>query len=180
MGTMAATPPQTISYQGNRTDGNAIAFMGHIYGDVSLSDSPRPDQCLRDLRITDPWEDKQRIEAGKDRLLKDCYAWILDNADFRCWRDCDDSKLLWIKGDPGKGKTMMMIALVEELSGRPTARIRSEFLSQPRGELKANPPSSIVSYFFCQSTDSRLNNAVSVLKGLISLLVTQKRDLIGH
>jgi hypothetical protein len=37
-----------------------------------------------------------------------------------------------------------------------------------------------VSYFFCQSIDSRLNNAVSVLKGLIYLLIEQEKSLIRH
>jgi hypothetical protein len=37
-----------------------------------------------------------------------------------------------------------------------------------------------VSYFFCQSTDSRLNSAASVLKGLIYLVVQQRNDMIRH
>src|SRR5262249_18297994 len=78
------------------------------------------------------------------------------------WRDNDDTQLLWIKGDPGKGKTMMMIGLTKELSKH----------------LKSK--SEILSYFFCQATESRLNNAVAVLKGLIYLLVTQQRNLIRH
>jgi hypothetical protein len=81
-----------------------------------LEDRPSIEQCLRDLGTTDPRDEKERIEAGKDSLLKECYAWILDDPNFRCWRDSGGSKLLWIKGDPGKGKTMMMIALAEELS----------------------------------------------------------------
>jgi AAA+ superfamily predicted ATPase len=57
-----------------------------------------------------------RIEKSKDRLLTDCFSWLLEDRDFRRWKDGDDTQLLWIKGDPGKGKTMMMIALVNELS----------------------------------------------------------------
>src|SRR5204863_7448560 len=82
------------------------------------------EQCLRDLGTTDPRIEKDRIEAGKDSLLKECYAWILDDPDFRCWRDSGGSKLLWMKGDPGKGKTMMMIALAEELRRQPKAESR--------------------------------------------------------
>jgi len=80
---------------------------------LALEDRLAIEQCLRDLGITDPRYEKDRIQAGKDKLLKDCYAWILDDPDFRCWRDSGDSKLLWIKGDPGKGKAMIMIALAE-------------------------------------------------------------------
>jgi NACHT domain len=121
-------------------------------------------QCLRDLRSTDPRDDKIRIERSKDDLLKDSYIWILNDPAFTDWRDKDDSQLLWIKGDPGKGKTMLMIGLIKELSR----------------QLESEPGSGILSYFFCQSTDSRLNNAVSVLRGLIYLLVSQQRTLIQH
>lgn len=37
-----------------------------------------------------------------------------------------------------------------------------------------------LSYFFYQSTDSHLNNAVAVLRGLIYLLVKQKTSLLSH
>ena len=69
----------------------------------------KDNQCLLDLQSTDPRDDKNRIEASKDKLLKDSYAWILDNPAFLDWRDNDDVRLFWIKGDPGKGKTMLMI-----------------------------------------------------------------------
>ena len=72
------------------------------------------DQCLCDLRLTDPRDDKVRIERSKDDLLRDSYAWILNDPDFRDWRDNSNTQLLWIKGDPGKGKTMLMIGLIEE------------------------------------------------------------------
>ncbi|OCK91963.1 WD40 repeat-like protein [Cenococcum geophilum 1.58] len=139
------------------TDGGPV-----IIGDSSHS---RDDQCLRDLgRNTDPRDDKARIESSKDDLLRDSWAWILNDEDFLSWRDCDETQLLWIKGDPGKGKTMMMIALVDELSSW----------------LQDSPGSGILSYFFCQSTDARLNNAVSILRGLIYIMAHQERSLIGH
>jgi hypothetical protein len=153
--------------------------MGDIHGPVHLQDGAGLDQCLRDLRVTDPREDKDRIES-KDRLLRDCYAWVLESPDFRRWRDHDDTKLLWIKGDPGKGKTMMMIALIKELSERFKAEPGSGILSPMLAKLKGKTRSGVLSYFFCQSTDSRLNNSISVLKGLIYLLVIQKKGLIRH
>ncbi len=114
--------------------------------------------------MTDPRVDKVRIEASKDTLLKDSYAWILNDLNFLGWWDNNDIWLLWIKGDPGKGKTIVMIAFVAELSRR----------------LKSKPRSGILSYFFCQSTDPKLNNAVSDLKSLIYLLVVEQKTLIRH
>jgi len=114
--------------------------------------------------VTDPEQDKKRIENEKDPLRRDCYTWILEDKDLRDWRDGCDSRLLWIKGDPGKGKTMLMIALANELSK----------------SLRQRHEPGALAYFFCQSTDSRLNNAVSVLRGLIFLLVGRDRTLIRY
>jgi hypothetical protein len=43
---------------------------------------------------------------------------------------------------------------------------------------KAKPV--LLSYFFCQATDFRINYATSVLRGLIYLLVDQQPSLISH
>ena len=62
-------------------------------------------ECIRDVRNTDPRDDKQRIQDTKGGLLEDSYRWILSNDSFHQWRNnLHKSRLLWIKGDPGKGK----------------------------------------------------------------------------
>ncbi|KAL3599804.1 hypothetical protein FPOAC2_04032 [Fusarium poae] len=116
-------------------------------------------QCLKDLRETDPRDDKTRIQETKGGLLRDSYRWILDNDDFQQWRDNPQSQLLWIKGDPGKGKTMLLCGIIDELEKEPGNRL---------------------SYFFCQATEARLSNATAVLRGLIYLLVAQQPSLILH
>ncbi|KAL2134279.1 hypothetical protein VTI74DRAFT_536 [Chaetomium olivicolor] len=120
----------------------------------------KDDRCLADLRTTDPRHDKKRIEGAKGGLLRDSYRWVLDNAEFQRWRHGEDNRLLWIKGDPGKGKTMLLCGIIDELN--------------------ISAPSGILSFFFCQATDSRLNNATAVLRGLIYLLVSQQPALISH
>ncbi|KAH7117523.1 hypothetical protein EDB81DRAFT_733765, partial [Dactylonectria macrodidyma] len=73
------------------------------------------DKCMQDLHATDPREDKKRIQHTKGGLLRDSYRWILDHADFQRFRDDPQSRLLWIKGDPGKGKTMLLCGIIDEL-----------------------------------------------------------------
>jgi WD40 repeat protein len=90
-----------------------------------------------------------RIEISKNFLLRECYEWILRDSNLLEWRHGNSNPLLWISGDPGKGKTMLMIALIRELSNELHQR------------------SGAVTFFFCQNTDSRLNSAVSILRGLI-------------
>ena len=104
---------------GNRAEGNSTNFYGNI-GDVHFSsglDQYISDKCLQDLLLTDPRVDKRRIlsEKGEDKLLQECYTWVLDDPEFRLWRTREESKLLWMKGDPGKGKTMMMMGLINAL-----------------------------------------------------------------
>jgi hypothetical protein len=117
-------------------------------------------KCLQDLRLTDPRDDKKRIEDMKGGLLEDAYRWILQNSDFQQWRDNQKSCLLWIKGDPGKGKTMLLCGIIDDLA---------------RSKININ-----LTYFFCQATDSRINNAMAVLRGLVYLLVDQQPSLISH
>ncbi|KUJ15217.1 NACHT-domain-containing protein [Mollisia scopiformis] len=117
--------------------------------------------CLRDLQTTNPCEDKVRIELDKGGLLRDSYCWVLENADFQGWRDDQQNRLLWIKGDPGKGKTMLLCGIIDEL-------------------VKAASHTTNVLFFFCQATDTRINNATAVLRGLLYLLVKQQQSLISH
>ncbi|GKT56724.1 vegetative incompatibility protein het-e-1 [Colletotrichum tofieldiae] len=139
-------------------DGNGIQNSGdiHVGGDINIGVQNRSEQdtkFLADLRSTDPHDDKTRIERTKGGLLRDSYRWILDHDDFRRWRnDNDQSRLLWIKGDPGKGKTMLLCGIIDELEKTPA-------------------DTRTLSYFFCQATDARLNTATAVLCGLIYQLL---------
>src|SRR5947207_10354958 len=45
---------------------------------------------------------------------------------------------------------------------------------------KSIAETDLLSYFFCQATDSRINNATAVLRGLIYMLVNQQPSLISH
>jgi hypothetical protein len=108
----------------------------------------------------------KRIVQTRGGMVVDAYRWILSNAHFRRWRCDDDSRLLWIKGDPGKGKTMLLCGIIDELSS-------TTKLADPRA-------SALLSYFFCQATDSRINNPTAVLRGLIYLLISQQPSLIAH
>lgn len=44
-------------------------------------------QYLKDLHVTDPRDDKKRIEDAKGGLLWGSYRWILEHADFQRFRD---------------------------------------------------------------------------------------------
>lgn len=118
-------------------------------------------RCQDTLQATNPSLDKARIEEDKGGLFRDSYCWVLDNVYFKEWMDARHGQFLWIKGDPGKGKTMLLCGIIDEL---PKIAMRD----------------TNISFFFCQATNSRINNAAAVLRGLIYMLVQQQPSLIVH
>jgi hypothetical protein len=127
---------------------------------------PQSQSCIQDLRITDPREDKKRIEETKGGLLRDSYQWIFEHPDLHKWCDNKQGGVLWIKGDPGKGKTMLLCGIIDEMSALTKLKNKNE--------------TTLLSYVICQATDSRINNAIAVLRGLIYLLIDQQPLLIKH
>jgi hypothetical protein len=47
-------------------------------------------------------------------------------------------------------------------------------------KLQKSAKSVILSYFFCQATDSQINHATAVIQGLIYLLADQQPSLVLH
>ena len=50
----------------------------------------------------------------------------------------------------------------------------------PLTRLRDKDATTLLSYFFCQATDSRINSATAVLRGLIYLLIVQQPLLVSH
>ncbi|KAI0446743.1 beta transducin-like protein HET-D2Y [Xylaria telfairii] len=134
-------------------------FLGNQFvGPVSITNQPKQeDDLLRHLGRTNPRLDKDRIEATKGPLLEDVYRWIFEHHDYQEWMKDPGSALLWVKGGPGKGKTMLLCGLIDQLENETS-----------------------VSYFFCQASDTRLNNATNVLLGLTYHLINQQPSLRSH
>ncbi|KAJ6068068.1 uncharacterized protein N7446_005105 [Penicillium canescens] len=151
----------TISYDGSNSGIQVGQNLGHITTQFQQSETSLNQACLRDLRTTNPRHDKDRIQNTNGGLFKDSYYWILDNKEFRQWQENQNNCLLWIRGDPGKGKTMLMCGIIDELT-----RLFGD---------TAN-----ISFFFCQATDVRINNATAVLRGLIYSLVEKQPSLLSH
>jgi hypothetical protein len=142
----------------------ANSYLGLL---VNIHISKAQDEIMQKLCVTDMTAEIESLQKRKDHLLTDSYKWILDNQeykDFTDWHHGNTKRLLWIKGDAGKGKTMLLIGIVTELSA----------------ELETHFDKSHLSYFFCQGTNDRLNTATAILRGLIWMLVHQQKSLIRH
>ncbi|UKZ79794.1 hypothetical protein TrVFT333_007556 [Trichoderma virens FT-333] len=142
-----------------KTDEPDTSLLANLSISAKFEESKENRACLRDLHSTDPKDDKKRIQMTKGGLLRDSYAWILTNGAFQQWRNDPQCPLLWIRGNPGKGKTMLLCGIVDELENSTTHNL---------------------AYFFCQQTDSRINHSVAILRGLIFMLVRKQPSLMPH
>ncbi|KAL7795747.1 hypothetical protein V8C37DRAFT_373295 [Trichoderma ceciliae] len=146
---------------GNNFGNNASVIQGDVQGDVSYTIVSGPDgSFLREISATDPVHDKERIMTLKGPFFYEAFSWILQQHDFKKWREASNG-IFWIKGDPGKGKTMLLCGIIEELE-------------------KDSTTAANLSYFFCQATDYRINTEVSVLRGLIFSLLRVQPDLVAN
>jgi len=119
---------------------------------------------LAELRSVDPRLEKERIEAAKGGLVTDTHRRVLETLNFDQWRCLPESHRLWVRGDPGKGKTMLLCGIINELEQ----------------SIVADGHRHNLAYFFCQATDSRINSAAAVLRGVIYLLVHRQPRLLAH
>ncbi|KAF1938782.1 HET-domain-containing protein [Clathrospora elynae] len=117
--------------------------------------------CVQDIRQTDPRDNKKRIKETKSGLLVDSYCWVLNNTIFQQWQQDPRCRLLWVKGNPGKGKTMLLCGIIDKLHS-------------------SLPQTGLLAYFFCQATDSCINSATAVLRGLLYMLMSQQPSLAYH
>ncbi len=142
----------------------ANSYLGLL---VDMHISTAQDGIMQKLCETDMSAEIKSLQQRKDVLLEDSYRWILDTKDYRDfteWEKGNTKRLLWIKGEAGKGKTMLLMGIVTSLA----AELETYF-DQPS-----------LSYFFCQATNNRLNTATAVVRGLIWMLLCQRKSLIRH
>ncbi|KAK2478775.1 hypothetical protein H9L39_08149 [Fusarium oxysporum f. sp. albedinis] len=103
-------------------------------------------------------------QEARARERREQEEWDTKNMDWVLQHDAynklDDSssRVLWINGEPGKGKTMLLCGIIDELK-------------------KSLRP---VSYFFCQVTDEDLSNDTAVMRGLVYVLLDQQPSLISE
>ncbi|KAK0720354.1 hypothetical protein B0H67DRAFT_599864 [Lasiosphaeris hirsuta] len=118
---------------------------------------------LADLRSVDPRLEKERIEAAKGGLAVNAYRRALESLNLDRWH-LPENRMFWIQGGSGKGKTMLLCGIINELERAMVAGGHCHNLA----------------YYFCQATDSRINSATAVLRGLIYLLVHRQPRLLLH
>ncbi|KAK1688658.1 pfs domain-containing protein, partial [Colletotrichum godetiae] len=137
--------------------------------DHALKEKPEARECLRDLFLTDPYEDMMALKRKKGERAKGTCAWILGTDELTAWlANTPESTLastdvLWLHGNPGTGKSTMSMFLAEALS-----------------ETFSRTPNKTLAYFFCDSGYDTRRTATAVVRGLLLQLVQQHPRLIEY
>ncbi|KAF6806869.1 ankyrin domain protein, partial [Colletotrichum plurivorum] len=135
----------------------------------ALKEKPEARECLRDLFLTDPYEDMMALKRKKGSRAQGTCAWILGTDELTAWlANAPESTLprtdvLWLHGYPGTGKSTMSMFLAEALL-----------------ETFSKTPNKTLAYFFCDSGYDTRKTAISLVRGLLLQLVQQHPRLIEH
>ncbi|KAH7243937.1 WD40-repeat-containing domain protein [Fusarium solani] len=153
-------------------DNQGGTFVGVNKGHLNIH-AGKGDSCLQDLVLSRPRDDLDDVRHSEGGLLKGSCDWVFKHDDFQRWHREDQIRLLWISGEPGKGKSKLMVGIVDELE---------RMLHQQRKQETQSPGSSTtdihaLAYFFCRGTEANRNNVNALLRGLIFSLATQHPSL---
>lgn len=123
-------------------------------------------ECLKSLGVANPMLRTKDIIARKNEVLKDCYKWVFQTKsyqDFMDWQSEDTPNLLWIQGQAGTGKTMLLAGIMEELN-----------------TFSANSVSPTTLHFFFQDRDGQTDQSLIAVKSLLWLLLSQYPYLVQY
>ncbi|KAL7926211.1 hypothetical protein ACQKWADRAFT_282061 [Trichoderma austrokoningii] len=106
---------ESRNFSQNALGDNARVYLGDNHVTVNTTAPDANKLFLQEISQTDPIYDRKDILMRKGPLLRDSCRWILGHEDFKRWYCGEESGVLWIKGDPGKGKTMLLCGILDEL-----------------------------------------------------------------
>ncbi|KAF4947104.1 hypothetical protein FGADI_10667 [Fusarium gaditjirri] len=128
--------------------------------EIASDPASEKQKCLRGLFTTDPAADRASIKTKKGELVQGTCDWIAEKGKFTDWQD-SDAGLLWISGGPGMGKTMLSLHLAEHV------------LAQSSKE-------TVFLQFFCDVDYPLRDNAMCIVRSLVSQLLGAKEHLVRH
>jgi hypothetical protein len=133
---------------------NIDSKFGAVGPSTEVDNFSNSAECLKALFVTDAAVDRTEIETRKDKLMASSCDWVLGIFDEF---DAEDSALVfWLHGPPGKGKTMIAMALVDHISQK-----------------LSREGHALLGYFFCDNTASTRNTLLNVLKTLVRQVLVQ-------
>uniref|UniRef100_L2GDP1 Ankyrin repeat protein n=1 Tax=Colletotrichum fructicola (strain Nara gc5) TaxID=1213859 RepID=L2GDP1_COLFN len=135
-----------------------INQIGQGKGDTSA----KLRDCTNALFITDPKVDRNELLIFKGERVKGTGEWIRQDGTYKAWLNSGDSRLLWISGGPGRGKTMLSIFLTVEL------------------QIFFRRPLTRILFYFCKHESENHNTATSILRTLLYQIFDKQPELTRH
>ncbi|RBR14438.1 uncharacterized protein FIESC28_07674 [Fusarium coffeatum] len=149
-----------VQNYGSGTNTHSNNTYNSAGGNITFAKDDTEDEIRNAFWVTDPQSHKEDIQERKGGLIKESYHWILHNEQFVRWYE-QEYPLLWINGDPGKGKTMSVCGIIDHISALSVS-------------------DTILSYFFCDASDSNYNNATSVLRGIVYSIIFRNSAALSY
>ncbi|KAJ6031863.1 hypothetical protein N7540_002595 [Penicillium herquei] len=96
----------------------------------------------------------------KENRTPDTGDWIIHHRRFRRWKENSSSRLFWLQGSPGAGKTFLTSSVIDHIQ---------DLLSD-------SPDHEGFAFFYCDRNDTLRIQALSVLQSFVSQLSTTERS----
>jgi WD40 repeat protein len=137
------------SLQEVRTDLQAITAAIQEFGNEERerNEHDKDTNFIKELSAIQPESVKQDIVISKGGFMKEAYDLVLQQSNFAALQSDANTRVIWITGNPGKGKTMFLCGVIDEIFERQKLRM--------------------IAYFFCRADNQNTNTANSVIRGLL-------------
>ncbi|KAI0517612.1 hypothetical protein F5B22DRAFT_111272 [Xylaria bambusicola] len=133
----------------------------------------RSSPLKRDVEITMPWQMDQQLDASlqsdQGHTLTQMYEWAYGTEEYKNftdWSPTNPCRILWVHGDPGSGKTLLLRASARKLS--------------QQDESHSDPIKPHVAYFFSQDGAPPQEGVLFLVKSLIAHVLHQQPSLSRH
>ncbi|KAL6709561.1 hypothetical protein ACN47E_001496 [Coniothyrium glycines] len=102
-------------------------------------------------------------KAQLPRPVRGTCDWIMSHPAYLTWLAAEQTRLLWVTGEPGCGKTMLSAYLADHLRLDRVAPARTQ-----------------VFFFFCDEKVKLQRDANAILRGILYQILQQHRKLVKH
>lgn len=119
----------------------------------------RIEPCLKSLQVPKIMEDSRRLYENR-RTPGTC-EWLVQHSEFVTWRHGASSKVLWVTGNPGCGKSTLVSYLCRNIENDVNSQVQ--------------PPADKLLYYFCNSAAK--DTPVIIVRSFLCQLLVQTPSL---